>query len=107
MESMTTIRRFIKTARRAGRSDNSVAKELGINIAEIGRLLHGHYPGEKVAARLGLPVKCARCHRKVASPYKTMPKSVPVYMKQWRSLSKDEREQIIRVVMEGTHGKAP
>jgi len=75
MTTMIEITRTIKKARRDGSSDNSIAHRLGVSAAEIGRLAKGKYPGESVALRLGIKVKCSRCHRSI--PKKTERQPVP------------------------------
>jgi hypothetical protein len=70
MNTMGKLTRTIRKARRNGKKDFSIAKELGVDAAEIKRLMNGKYPGEKVAARLGLPVICHTCKRKLPKPRK-------------------------------------
>ena len=70
MNTMYKLTSTIRKARRNGKKDFSIAKELGVDAAEIKRLMSGKYPGEKVAARLGLPVICHTCKRKLPKPRK-------------------------------------
>jgi hypothetical protein len=77
MTTMDKLTRAILKARKRGKRDFAIAKELGVDAAEIKRLLSGKYPGEKVAARLGLPVICHTCKRKLPKqrkPRKPAPK---------------------------------
>lgn len=67
MTNMTRITNTIKKARQKGKSFYAIAREMGIDQAEINRLMKGKYPGEKVAQRLGLPVVCHTCKRRVPS----------------------------------------
>jgi hypothetical protein len=69
IQSMTQIRKAVKTAKKSGISLNSIGVTFGICAAEVKRILRkGYYPGPKVAARLGLPVKCPACKRRAPKP---------------------------------------
>lgn len=96
MTNMTAITKTIKQARRNGSSDADISRNLHIDQAEIKRLLSGKYPGESVAARLGLPVKCSRCHRRLPSATPRPRAPLPDYMKQWRALPAAKRNELIR-----------
>lgn len=66
---MTTLRqteRYIRKRLKSKISKRQIGRELFISAAEVGRILEGKYPGEKVAKRLGIPVICFVCHRRVS-----------------------------------------
>lgn len=61
---------IIKKKRARGVSYKIISSLLGMDklripTAEVRRIGMGHYPGEKVAKRLGWPVKCHSCHRRI------------------------------------------
>lgn len=67
MKTLKKIQREIKL-RRKTQTDYAIAKVLNVDQAEISRLTKGKYPGEKVAARLGLPIVCHTCKRTMPKP---------------------------------------
>lgn len=94
---LTDITKHIKKARRSGSSDYAIARELQVDQAEIKRLLSGKYPGEKVAARLGIPVKCHACHRRIPeTKVRQAPREKADHEIWWRSLTKEQRENFIK-----------
>ncbi len=70
MTTLGKLTRKIKAWRKLGASYETVGAALHISKADARRLTLGQYPGEKVAARLGLPVKCHACKRKLPAPRK-------------------------------------
>lgn len=62
--------RTIRKAHRRGKSYEAIGKELGVSKAEARRLALGKYPGETIAAKIGLPVICHTCKRRVPGPRK-------------------------------------
>lgn len=73
MVTIADIRKLIRQRRRSHVRDSAIAKELGVDQAEIKRILI-KYPGEKVASRLGIPVRCHACHRTITRRSATKPK---------------------------------
>ncbi len=102
MTTLKGITKSIRMARRRGSTDYAISKELGVDQREIKRLLtRGYYPGEKVAARIGVPIKCHTCHRRL--PKHKQPNQQPTRKKEpteheqwWRSLTKEQRENFIK-----------
>ena len=67
---MNTFKQYMRfiAKRRAQRAPyKEIGLELGITSAEVRRIGNGKYPGEKVAKRLGIPVICFACHRRVSA----------------------------------------
>ena len=67
MNTFRSVRSFIAKRRRQKASYAQIGLELGIISAEVRRIGNGKYPGEKVAKRLGIPVICFACHRRVSA----------------------------------------
>ena len=67
MNTFKQYMRFIAKRRVQRASYKEIGLELGITSAEVRRIGNGKYPGEKVAKRLGIPVICFACHRRVSA----------------------------------------
>lgn len=67
MNTFKQYMRFIAKRRAQKASYAQIGLELGIISAEVRRIGNGKYPGEKVAKRLGIPVICFACHRRVSA----------------------------------------
>lgn len=97
MTSYTTLAKSIHKARLRGKSKYALGKKYGVAAAEITRIEQGHYPGEKVAARLGIPVVCHACHRRIPKKRNpTTPAEVPAHMEWWKRLTAKERDGYIK-----------
>lgn len=70
MTTMSKVTRKVKAWRKLKASYATIGAALKISKADARRLALGQYPGEKVAARLGLPVICHTCKRKLPKPRK-------------------------------------
>ena len=95
--TLRQLRRKIRKELRKGASYAIVANSLNISKPEVGRILKGHYPGEKIAAVLGLPVKCHACKRRM--PKQKQQKQASALLPHdlwWRSLSPAARQEIIK-----------
>lgn len=68
MNKFKQYQAFILKRRAVGASYAQIGLELGITSAEVRRIGNGKYPGEKVAKRLGIPVICFACHRRMPKP---------------------------------------
>jgi hypothetical protein len=68
MNTFKQYMRFIAKRRGQKASYKEIGFELGITSAEVRRIGNGKYPGEKVAKRLGIPVICFACHRRIPKP---------------------------------------
>jgi len=100
---MTTPRelRLLIQKRRSERiSDSRIAKELGVSTPEIGRLMKRKYPGEKVAQKLGLPIICHTCHRKVSKLGEKTTTPLSDCQRWWRGLSRADRDRMIQNLFE-------
>jgi hypothetical protein len=97
MRTLGQIRTLVRKRRSEGKSDNSVARELGISGPEIKRLMMpNHYPGEKIAKELDIPVLCHVCKRRIATP-RIRPSftTMSVHQKWWHGLPPKQKDDYI------------
>lgn len=94
--NMRRIQRTIKKELKAGASYAIVGNALGISKPEVGRILKGHYPGPKVAVKLGLPPVCHACKRRIPQPRQKQQARKPAHLEWWAGMRREERDEIIK-----------
>lgn len=90
------VRLLIEKRLKSGISFNRIGVELSLSAAEVIRIHSGKYPGEKVAARLGIPIVCHACHRRIPVSKIKILTEVEEWLLWWRRLPSHERGEIIK-----------